>query len=316
MAFLSFSTASSSLLAYAIVRDSDGLRWRFAGAGSPGFVAYASGSASDFAATMPQAGESLSRFVVASAPTGFAAGVTVGTLCIIYIYTRAGANITHAEMQAAPVGAIEAVWNGTEFVPASPHLLATVLADTDNIQTRLPAALVGGRMDSSVGAMAAGTITAGAIATGAIDADSLASDAVAEIVDQIEREGGMLELLTVGGSEIFLGRSPYKLSLIDFGPDESISGFVGDKLRLRCQLRDADGLGIPATGTLTATLTDLAGGSAGTPTVEVLSDELGQILVKATLPDTPGHCRLVVRRDVSSEDDARFGPILIEVNRP
>jgi hypothetical protein len=59
--------------------------------------------------------------------------------------------------------------------------LAAVQADTDNIQTRIPAALVSGRMDSSVGAMAAGTITAAAIATDAIDADALAADAVAEI---------------------------------------------------------------------------------------------------------------------------------------
>ena len=64
---------------------------------------------------------------------------------------------------------------------ATAAALATVQADTDNLQTRLPAALVGGRMDSSVGAMAAGAITAAAIATGAIDADALAADAVTEI---------------------------------------------------------------------------------------------------------------------------------------
>lgn len=185
MAFLSFSAASTSLLSYAIIRESDGLRWRFAGAGSPGFVAYASGSASDFAATMPQAAEGLNRFVVASPPAGFVAGVAAGTLCIIYVYARAGATITNAELGAKELGAVEAVWDGSAFVPVAPYLLATVLADTDNIQTRLPAALVGGRMDSSVGAMAEGTITAGAIATGAIDADSLASDAVAEIADGV-----------------------------------------------------------------------------------------------------------------------------------
>lgn len=59
--------------------------------------------------------------------------------------------------------------------------VAAVQADTDNIQTRIPAALVGGRMDSSVGAMAAAVITAAAIATDAIDADALAADAVTEI---------------------------------------------------------------------------------------------------------------------------------------
>lgn len=49
--------------------------------------------------------------------------------------------------------------------------IAGVQADTDNIQTRIPAALVSGRMDASVGAMSANTMTASA----------LAADAVAEI---------------------------------------------------------------------------------------------------------------------------------------
>lgn len=64
---------------------------------------------------------------------------------------------------------------------ATSAALATVQADTDDIQTRLPAALVGGRMDSSVGAMAANVITAASIATDAIDADALAADAITEI---------------------------------------------------------------------------------------------------------------------------------------
>lgn len=59
--------------------------------------------------------------------------------------------------------------------------IAAVQADTDNIQTRLPASLVSGRMDASVGAMASGVVTAAAIATDAIDADALAADAIAEI---------------------------------------------------------------------------------------------------------------------------------------
>ncbi len=77
-----------------------------------------------------------------------------------------------------------------------------IQADTEDIQSRLPAALVGGtRIDASVGAVAndaitaasiangaidantfaAGAITAAAIATDAIDADALAADAVDEI---------------------------------------------------------------------------------------------------------------------------------------
>lgn len=63
---------------------------------------------------------------------------------------------------------------------------AAILVDTGTtLDARIPAALVGGRMDASVGAMAAGTITAAAIATGAVDADALAADAVAEIADGV-----------------------------------------------------------------------------------------------------------------------------------
>ena len=63
-----------------------------------------------------------------------------------------------------------------------PADVAGVRADTDDIQTRVPAALVSGRMDSSVGAMAAGVVTAAAIATDSIDADALAADAITKIL--------------------------------------------------------------------------------------------------------------------------------------
>lgn len=46
--------------------------------------------------------------------------------------------------------------------------IATIQSDTNDIQTRLPAALVSGRIDASVGAMAADVVTATAIAAGAI----------------------------------------------------------------------------------------------------------------------------------------------------
>ncbi len=53
-----------------------------------------------------------------------------------------------------------------------------IMADTNDIQTRLPAALVSGRMDSSVGAVATGAITAAAIADAAIDAATFAAGAI------------------------------------------------------------------------------------------------------------------------------------------
>jgi len=53
-----------------------------------------------------------------------------------------------------------------------------VEADTQDIQSRLPVALVSGRIDSSVGAMAANVLTATAIATDAITAAKIAADAI------------------------------------------------------------------------------------------------------------------------------------------
>lgn len=64
--------------------------------------------------------------------------------------------------------------------------VAAVEADTQDIQARLPAALVSGRIDASVGAMAAGTVTAAAIATGAIDADAIAGDAGTELAAAVD----------------------------------------------------------------------------------------------------------------------------------
>lgn len=58
-----------------------------------------------------------------------------------------------------------------------------IQADTEDIQTRLPAALVSGRMDSSVGAMAANTLTASALATDATEemADAILSRSVSTV---------------------------------------------------------------------------------------------------------------------------------------
>lgn len=56
-----------------------------------------------------------------------------------------------------------------------------VETDTADIQSRLPAALVSGRMDASVGAMASAVLTATAIAGDAITAAKLASDVTTEI---------------------------------------------------------------------------------------------------------------------------------------
>lgn len=91
----------------------------------------------------------------------------------IQVFTRAGDAFTRL---GAPAGA-----SVSADMAAVKAETATILADTNDIQTRLPAALVSGRMDSSVGAMAANVLTAAAINADAITAAKVAADVGTEI---------------------------------------------------------------------------------------------------------------------------------------
>jgi hypothetical protein len=70
-------------------------------------------------------------------------------------------------------------WLGT--AAATPTVAGVPEVDITHYLGAASPALVGGRFDASVGAMAAGVVTAAAVATGAIDADALAADAGTEI---------------------------------------------------------------------------------------------------------------------------------------
>lgn len=81
--------------------------------------------------------------------------------------------------------------------------VAAVQADTDNIQTRIPAALVSGRIDASVGAMAAAVLTATAIAADAITDAKVASDVtIASVTGAVGSVTGAVGSVTgnVGGN--------------------------------------------------------------------------------------------------------------------
>jgi len=92
--------------------------------------------------------------------------------------------------------------NATVSSRATQTSLDAVQADTDNIQTRLPAALVSGRMDASVGAMAAGVVTAAAVATDAIDADALAANAVTEIQSGLATAAAVAALNNLSAAQV------------------------------------------------------------------------------------------------------------------
>lgn len=85
------------------------------------------------------------------------------------------------------VAAIKAV---TDLLPNA-GALTTIQADLDDIQTRLPAALVGGRIDASVGAMAANVMTAAAAAadlTTELQSGLATSAALATVAGYIDTE--------------------------------------------------------------------------------------------------------------------------------
>lgn len=108
--------------------------------------------------------------------------------------------------------------------------IATVQADTDNIQTRIPAALVGGRMDSSVGAVGTGAIGATGFAANAIDATVLATTAVTEIAN------GLLDL-TDGVETGLTPRNALKLAAA--GTGGKISGAATTTVTLRNAVADS-----------------------------------------------------------------------------
>lgn len=88
---------------------------------------------------------------------GFVASVAAGGITALSIAMDA------IDADALAVDAVAEIQAGLATAAA----LALVQADTDDIQMRLPLALVDGRMDSSVGAMAANVITAAALAADA-----------------------------------------------------------------------------------------------------------------------------------------------------
>jgi hypothetical protein len=99
--------------------------------------------------------------------------VTVGAVANNAI-TAAAVATDAIDNDAIAANAVAEIQSGLATAAA----LATVQADTDDIQARLPAALVGGRIDASVGALAAGAITATSFAAGAIDSAAIATDAI------------------------------------------------------------------------------------------------------------------------------------------
>lgn len=142
----------------------------------------------DFTATMKSsittAATSATPSVTVSDKTGF----SLSTAGIQAIWDRAISNLTTAssigKLIVDNLNATISSIAGLIGTPAAADLatdIAAIQADTNDIQTRLPAGLNSGNITAHVVSIANNAITAAAIATNAIDADALAADAVTEI---------------------------------------------------------------------------------------------------------------------------------------
>lgn len=142
--------------------------------------------------------------VVASGGNGYAAGssydlvITTGTIGGVTAVGRTIASFSIGREAAytrlgAPAGA---------SISAD---IAGVQSDTDNLQTRIPAALVSGRIDASVGAMAANVLTASAINADAITDAKVAADVtIASVTGAVGSVTGAVGSVTgnVGGNVV------------------------------------------------------------------------------------------------------------------
>lgn len=88
----------------------------------------------------------------------------------------------------------------TTHVGGTSQTAGDIIGDTNDIQSRLPAALVSGRMDASVGAVAANAITAAGIADGAIDRATFAADTGLQTVRSNTAQAGAAGTITLDAS--------------------------------------------------------------------------------------------------------------------
>ena len=103
------------------------------------------------------------------------------------LLTESQSHPTLAEIEATTVLAKEAT-------------LTPIQADTNDIQARIPTALVGGRIDASIGAVAANAITAAGIADGAIDRATFAADTGLQNIRAGTAQAGAAASITLDAS--------------------------------------------------------------------------------------------------------------------
>lgn len=136
--------------------------------------------------------------------------------------------VLHLEM--TNVDDVNFIWRVVSFDPTNPgwataSALATVQSDTDDIQSRLPAALVSGRMDSSVGAMAANVMTAAA--------------AAADLTTELQTGLATSAALTTAQADLDDIQTRLPAALVSGRMDSSVGAMAADTLTASALAADA-----------------------------------------------------------------------------
>lgn len=199
----------------------------YAWAGSPAVACYVDNGTTEITAGITLTNDFDSRTglhnvrIVASSGNGYAAGtnidvvVTSGTVDSVSIVgevvgsfsieARSGLRPTTAgrTLDVSSTGEAGVDWANVGSPTTTVNLSGTsvktatdVETDTQDLQSRTPAALVSGRMDASVGAMASGVLTATAIAGDAITAAKVAADVTTELQSGLATASALSTLQT------------------------------------------------------------------------------------------------------------------------
>lgn len=169
----------------------------------------------------------------------------------------------NAQVKAIDTDAITAAAIASDAVTevqsglATASALTIAQADLDDIQTRLPVALVGGRMDSNVQAMANDVLTAAAIATDAIGSNELAASGVTKIQTGLGTSSAVAAVQT--SIDTVAGYVDTEVAAIKAKTDQMVFTNVG---KLDAQVRGMDTDVLSAAAVAAAAVTKITSGLA------------------------------------------------------
>jgi hypothetical protein len=176
--------------------------------------------------------------------------------------------VTSASATAGHAGTDQSkITNATSTVDLSGTTIKTatdIETDTQNLQSRLPAALVGGRMDSYLGATANNVITHNTLASNAIGNSQLATSAINAIQSGLATDTQATAIET--DTQNIQSRLP--TALVD-GRMVSVAQVVTDKTGYTATVSDKTGFSLAPTTGLGNQTADITGNLTGNVTGSV-----------------------------------------------